>query len=111
MSPERLEEGGFYGRPSDMWAVGLILYEMLTKTMPFDDLKQIMNHDPKPLPVWVSAEMKQLIYELLHKDPKQRKTCHEAIMQKLTDSESSKPVHQDFKKMQEGFSELKIKPA
>ena len=103
MSPERLS-GDLYGRSSDMWALGLILYEMLTKTLPFDDLNQIMNNNPKPLPVWVNAEMKQLIYELLHKDPKQRKTCHEAIMQKLTDSSSS--VHQDV--MQEGFSQLKV---
>ena len=110
MSPERLS-GDQHGQSSDMWAVGLILYEMLTKTLPFDDLNQIMNNNPKPLPVWVNAEMKQLIYELLHKDPKQRKTCHEAIMQKLTDSSSSKPVQQDVTKLQEGFSQLKMKPA
>ena len=69
MSPERLA-GEAYGRSSDMWALGLILYEMLTKQMPFDDLNQIINKDPNPLPEWTSEGAKQLIHQLLHKDPK-----------------------------------------
>jgi len=49
MSPERLE-GGYYSFPSDIWGLGIILYEMVTGQNPYPStdkpiiLNEMMRH-------------------------------------------------------------------
>merc|ERR1712185_619390 len=73
-----------YGKECDMWSMGVLLYVMLSKTMPFRAkevdqlLKQVVKGKfaYKPEDRWkhVSESAKDLITKLLTKDPAKRLT-------------------------------------
>jgi len=80
MSPEQLK-GGDIDHRSDIWALGVVLYEMITGETPFrGDYEQamgysIMNEAPKPvrgLRPDVPAEVERVIEKTLSKDPNER---------------------------------------
>ncbi len=77
MSPEQLRGQEADGR-SDIWALGVTLYEMVSGTRPFqgqsgaDLTAAIMSKAPRPLPSQVPAEMAALIGRCLEKDPGKR---------------------------------------
>ena len=79
-SPERLLNRP-YNESADMWAVGIILYHMLSKAMPFEKMipKHIIKSEPNPLPSYVPEEVKKLMLSLLEKDPKKRFSCDRTI--------------------------------
>jgi serine/threonine protein kinase len=53
MSPERLQSKD-YGLPADMWAIGLIFYQMVSGYLPFDmQFHRIIMDKPKSLPSFV----------------------------------------------------------
>jgi serine/threonine-protein kinase len=80
MSPEQLK-GEDVDHRSDIWALGVVLYEMVTGGTPFrGDYEQamsysILNEAPKPLRSLrpdVPAEVEHLIEKTLSKDPNER---------------------------------------
>ncbi len=80
MSPEQLE-GKKVDRRADVWALGCVLYEMLTQRTPFDaDYEQaigygILNEEPEPISAQradVAPEADRLIGKALAKDPAER---------------------------------------
>mmetsp|Transcript_34696 Transcript_34696/g.53210 ORF Transcript_34696/g.53210 Transcript_34696/m.53210 type:complete len:93 (-) Transcript_34696:149-427(-) len=80
MSPERLE-GGVYSFPSDIWGLGMIIYEMVTGQNPYPStdkpiiLFEMMREKPAPnfdhLNA-VSDVLKDFIKCCLQKDSKHR---------------------------------------
>jgi eukaryotic-like serine/threonine-protein kinase len=62
----------------DMWALGVILYQLFSNKLPFEaasyfeTMKLISESEPAPLPSSVSPFIKEIIINLLCKDPEAR---------------------------------------
>ena len=90
MSPEQIEGGAVDAR-TDIFAFGVVLYEMLTGRKAFDGKTQasliaaIMNVDPTPLSALVPiapAALERLVMRCLAKDPDERwQSTHDLLIQ------------------------------
>ncbi|XP_050674121.1 uncharacterized protein LOC126971759 isoform X2 [Leptidea sinapis] len=91
ISPDVLLCKPYLGKPSDMWALGVVLYTMLYGQFPFCDtsLAQLFNRiqtanyniPPDGNPVNVSDNTVFLIQRLLVKDPKHRLVADQVLDQ------------------------------
>jgi serine/threonine protein kinase len=79
ISPEVAKGDPYVGMASDIWSVGIILYAMVTATLPFDGpnsvavLKKIVRGEFN-IPPNVPRELQDLIRLMLTGDPKERIT-------------------------------------
>ena len=73
MAPE-LHKSEPYGLSNDVWALGIILYEMLTGVHPFNTTENVISKPMGPLPGWVKKDVREILENLLDKQPLKRKT-------------------------------------
>ncbi|XP_010500348.1 PREDICTED: CBL-interacting serine/threonine-protein kinase 17-like [Camelina sativa] len=79
VAPEVLANEGYDGAASDIWSCGVILYVILTGSLPFDDTnlaalcRKIFKGDP-PIPRWITPGAKIMIKRMLDPNPVTRMT-------------------------------------
>ena len=84
MSPESCQSEPQTSK-SDIWALGVIVYELCTLTQPFqaDNLLglvfKIVQDTPAPIPSTFSPQLQELITKLMAKDPAQRPSSVEIL--------------------------------
>ncbi|XP_064477522.1 serine/threonine-protein kinase Nek8-like isoform X2 [Ornithodoros turicata] len=90
LSPE-ICMGKPYNQKSDIWALGCVLYEMLTLKSPFSAetlpalIQKIMIGNFDPIAKHYSSGIKEVVTSLLHSDPTRRPSvrhlmCHPVVM-------------------------------
>ncbi|KAJ3144672.1 hypothetical protein HK101_002620 [Irineochytrium annulatum] len=78
-SPEILRGERYRGRPSDVWALGVLLYTILYGEVPFASSEQVILNPPKPHRVRSDPMAVQLVEWMLVKDPMMRPTAAEVL--------------------------------
>jgi len=76
-SPEVIHGGQYDGKKSDVWSIGVILFALITGSLPFDDdhlptLLQKVIKGVYFMPPWVPEDIADLISKLLVVDPNKR---------------------------------------
>jgi serine/threonine-protein kinase len=81
MSPEQIRRPGEVDHRTDIYSMGIVLYELLTGRVPFDansdfEIKHAQVSDPPPPPRSVNPaipeELERIVLKALEKEPKQR---------------------------------------
>jgi serine/threonine protein kinase len=81
MSPEMLKQGRVHGRCVDFYALGALLYEMLTGLPPHfsenrDEMYRQILHNVIEYPRYLSPMAKSILKALMIKNPEQRLGAH-----------------------------------
>jgi len=97
MAPEQVR-GSRVNTPADVWAFGVLLYEMATGAKPFDApttaelFSSILRDAPAPLPDSVPAGLKALIARCLQKEPEHRYQHAREVRMALEAIETGSPL-------------------
>jgi NIMA (never in mitosis gene a)-related kinase len=115
MSPELLNQEP-YGFPTDIWSLGVIIYQMATGEKPYqadtsDEMPAIISsHKPEPIKRPYSQSFKKLISLMLKKKPQKRITL-EAILDSKLHAQYLKMGQNNFAKSVFVFSSKHLSPS
>jgi hypothetical protein len=78
-SPEMCVGKPFHGRPADVWAAGVTLCMLVSGELPFPsdnmpDMWRKIKEEPPTLPPSLSAPLREILTEMLQKNPNKRPT-------------------------------------
>ena len=100
MAPEQIARGGKIDARTDVYSFGIILYQCLTGTVPFDGASSIqtlmahLNQPPQPIrerapecdaPAW----LEQLVMSCVEKEPAKRPQTMDAVAKTLAEAEAA----------------------
>jgi serine/threonine-protein kinase len=94
MAPEQLIAGGQVDLRTDLYGLGVVLYELLTGSVPFTDTTlaglrmRVLSEDPQPvrsLNAEVPPELEQICLKCLSKAARDRYTSARELQEALTD--------------------------
>jgi NIMA (never in mitosis gene a)-related kinase len=112
LSPEICQEKP-YNQKSDIWSLGCILYEMLTLKHAFDanNIKglvlKILKGTYPPIPPQYSDNVKNLVAELLIKDPKKRPSIRKVLEKDFMKARIQKIFEEATKKQELNYAKPK----
>lgn len=101
LSPERWQ-GNPFGAPADVWALGLLIYEMCTLTLPFRGKSEIIQKPHRSIPKDRCSEgrLVDIIDLMLKKNPLERPKIEEILVDPVVVSYAGKfgfylsyPIH------------------
>jgi serine/threonine protein kinase len=99
-SPERLETGTVDMR-SDLWSVGVMLYQMISGELPFNAPPEQLEarirsaEPPPPLPDACPEPLRQIVFKMLARDPEARYATAAAAAADLKSFLEGRPVAAD----------------
>jgi len=102
MSPELSTRKDYHGHLADIWALGVLLYAMLTGAFPFratndQELFKRIARGYYEIPSYVSPEAQSLIRRMLRMNPFERPSCEEMLQDSwVTGSQNSYRNLKDF---------------
>ncbi|KAM5346925.1 hypothetical protein ACJ41O_009930 [Fusarium nematophilum] len=118
-APELLKNRQYRGDRADIWSMGVILYAMLSATLPFDDpdLRVMMARTKKgqyEMPNFLSPEAEDLIRRMLQVNPDRRITLKEIwrhpLVQKYAYLDNLGDLDGQLPDIRKGFQNTPVSP-